>query len=86
MGRLPRGDFYFITDPCNGNQFADAEEDARNFSYFKPNKYDASSCLGGRFFVRVAEITDGGQREMFSTEFWLYPDVPFGSTLWINTP
>jgi hypothetical protein len=34
----------------------------------------------------VAEITDGGQREMFSTEFWLYPDVPFGSTLWINTP
>jgi hypothetical protein len=43
MGRLPIGEFYFITDPCDGDQVADAEEDAWNFSYFKPNKYDASS-------------------------------------------
>jgi hypothetical protein len=83
------GEFYIITDPGDDDQVADAEEDeeddARKFSYFKPNKYDAIVFLGGRFLHGVAEIT-GGHREMFSTEFWPYPDVPFGSTLWTNTP
>jgi hypothetical protein len=53
--------------------------------YVKPNKYDAMVFLGGRYLHGVNEIT-GGHREMFSTEFWPYPDTPFGSTLWSNIP
>jgi hypothetical protein len=53
--------------------------------YVKPYKYDAVVFLGGRYLHGVNEIT-GGHREMFSTEFWPYPDTPFGSTLWSNTP
>ena len=26
----------------------------------------------------------GGNREMYSSEMWNYPDTPFGSTLWMN--
>jgi hypothetical protein len=53
--------------------------------YLKPNKYDAMVFLGGRYLHGVNEIK-GGHREMFSTEFWPYPDTPFGSTLWSNIP
>jgi hypothetical protein len=53
--------------------------------YVKPQKYDAVVFLGGRYMHGVNEIT-GGHREMFSTEYWPYPDTPFGSTLWSNTP
>ena len=42
--------------------------------YLKPNKYDAVVFLGGQYLHGVNEIR-GGHREMFSTEFWPYPDT-----------
>jgi len=51
----------------------------------KPEKYDAMVFLGGRYMHGVHEIT-GGHREMFSNEFWGYPDIPFGTNLWTSIP
>jgi hypothetical protein len=85
MGRLPRGEFYFITDPCNGNQFADAEEDARNFSYFKPNKYDASSVWEdvSLFAWRKSPMVDSARCSALSFgSTRMFPlGEPYGSTL-----
>ena len=67
------GEFYIIQ---NG------EEDGER-TYLKPNKYDAVVFLGGQYLHGVSEIM-GGHREMFSTEFWNYPDIPFGTTLWTS--
>jgi hypothetical protein len=53
----------------------------RKTRYIKPDKKDAIVFLGGRYLHGVSEIT-GGHREMFSTEFWPYADLPFGTTLW----
>ena len=51
----------------------------------KPQKYDCLVFLGGKYIHGVQKIT-GGTREMFSTEFWPYPDSPFGTSLWTNDP
>jgi hypothetical protein len=53
--------------------------------FLKPGKNDAIVFLGGRYLHGVSEIT-GGHREMFSTEFWPYPDLPFGRNLWTAIP
>ncbi len=51
----------------------------------KPHKYDCLVFMGGKYIHGVQKIT-GGTREMFSTEFWPYPDSPFGTSLWTNDP
>jgi hypothetical protein len=50
--------------------------------YLKPNMYDAIVFLGGRYTHGRTQIT-GGRREMFSIDFWPYPDLPINQT--INT-
>ncbi|KAL3918054.1 MAG: hypothetical protein SGILL_004424 [Bacillariaceae sp.] len=69
------GDFYIIT----------GTKKPLTFQHVKPNRYEAMVFLGGRYLHGVEEIR-GGHREMFSTEFWPYPDSPFGSNLWSNFP
>jgi len=46
----------------------------------KPAKYSCIAFLGGHYYHGVLTGTSGG-REMFSTEYWAYPDTPFGTTL-----
>jgi hypothetical protein len=70
------GEFYIVTK---------GPGKYHNYQYLKPNKYEAMVFLGGRYLHGVNEIK-GGHREMFSTEFWPYPDAPFGSNLWSNFP
>jgi hypothetical protein len=70
------GEFYIVTKGPN---------EYRKYQHLKPNKYEAMVFLGGRYLHGVEEIR-GGHREMFSTEFWPYPDAPFGSNLWSNFP
>ena len=50
----------------------------------KPNKYDALIFLGGPYMHSVTEITSG-HREMWSSEFWPFPDTPFGANLWFGS-
>ncbi|KAG7374770.1 hypothetical protein IV203_013865 [Nitzschia inconspicua] len=71
-----------------GGEFFIASNDLkkkRKYQHVKPNRYEAMVFLGGRYLHGVEEIK-GGHREMFSTEFWPYPDAPFGSNLWSNFP
>lgn len=72
------GEFYIVSkeDPDTGDPTK---------RVIKPQKYDALVFLGGRYLHGVQQIT-GGMREMFSTEFWPYPDSPFGTSLWTNDP
>jgi hypothetical protein len=70
------GEYYIVTR---------GPDKYRNYQHLKPNKYEAMVFLGGRYLHGVTEIK-GGNREMFSTEFWPYPDSPFGSNLWSNFP
>mmetsp|Transcript_24373 Transcript_24373/g.55641 ORF Transcript_24373/g.55641 Transcript_24373/m.55641 type:complete len:436 (-) Transcript_24373:63-1370(-) len=51
----------------------------------KPEKYSCVIFLGGTYQHGVSTIS-GGFREMFSTEYWAYPDMPSGSTLWNADP
>ena len=69
-------------DDYEGGEFYIQNNDQEH-TYLKPNKYDAMVFLGGVYGHGVTEIT-GGHREMFSTEFWNYPDIPFGGTLWTS--
>jgi hypothetical protein len=69
------GEFYIITGKGKN----------RKYQYAKPNKYECMVFMGGRYLHGVEQIK-GGHREMFSTEFWPYPDSPFGSNLWSNFP
>lgn len=46
----------------------------------KGGKYTALAFLGGTFSHGVDTIK-GGSREALSTEFWYYPDLPFGVNL-----
>ena len=56
-------------------------DEAEKRTQLKPSKYSASVFLGGRYYHGVTEIL-GGHREMFSSEMWFNPDIPFGSNLW----
>ncbi len=53
----------------------------RTQTKLKPDKYSASVFLGGLYLHGVTEIY-GGHREMFSSEMWYNPDLPFGMSLW----
>lgn len=75
------GEFYINT----GDMSEEGEDDEKIRRYLKPEKYDALVFLGGRYMHGVSQIT-GGHREMFSSELWAYPDIPFGGTLWTSTP
>jgi hypothetical protein len=46
----------------------------------KGDKYSALAFLGGTYDHGVQTI-EGGTREALSTEFWYYPDLPFGVNL-----
>jgi hypothetical protein len=81
--------FAFSDDYEGGEFFILSKEDPETGDtarhVIKPRKYDALVFLGGRYLHGVQQIT-GGMREMFSTEFWPYPDSPFGTSLWTNDP
>jgi len=51
----------------------------------KAAQYTCIVFLGGAYKHGVLPFT-GGPREMFSTEFWSYPDLPVGHTLWTSLP
>eukprot|EP00934_Nitzschia_sp_Nitz4_P002300 Nitzschia sp. Nitz4//scaffold31_size150131//145303//147582//NITZ4_002856-RA/size150131-processed-gene-0.213-mRNA-1//1//CDS//3329547743//2300//frame0 len=71
------GEYYILSnEDSNGNV---------KKHILKPEKYDALVFLGGKYLHGVQEIL-GGVREMFSTEYWPYPDSPFGTSLWTNMP
>jgi hypothetical protein len=70
------GEFFILGENVDGSAYR---------RFVKPNKYEAMVFLGGRYLHGVNEIK-GGHREMYSTEFWPYPDTPFGSSLWSNFP
>jgi hypothetical protein len=75
------GEFYIIAKRKKSKN-----KDSDSYTeHLKPNKYDAVVFLGGQYLHGVEEIK-GGHREMFSTEWWPYPDLPFGSTLWSSIP
>jgi hypothetical protein len=57
---------------------------AEKSTQMKPSKYSASVFLGGIYYHGVTEIL-GGHREMFSSEMWFNPDMPFGTNLWSST-
>ena len=59
-------------------------DEAAKRTQLKPSKYSASVFLGGMYSHGVTEIS-GGHREMFSSEMWFNPDIPFGSNLWSST-
>ena len=73
------GEFYIMSMEEN------SATGAQDKHVIKPQKYDALVFLGGRYVHGVQPIT-GGMREMFSTEFWPFPDSPFGTSLWTNDP
>lgn len=78
--------FAFSDEYEGGEFYIISSEDEYGHSrkhVLKPQKYDALVFLGGKYLHGVQEIT-GGMREMFSTEFWPYPDSPFGTSLWTN--
>lgn len=70
------GEFFILTKDTDGEEFR---------RHIKPPKYGALVFLGGQYLHGVEEIY-GGHREMYSTEYWPYPDTPFGSNLWSNYP
>ena len=72
-------------DDYKGGEYFIYVDDRKTKKILKPAKYGAMVFLGGRNMHGVQEI-NGGHREMFSTEWWNYPDTPFGSTLWTNIP
>jgi hypothetical protein len=74
------GEFYI-----RSHEDPEGETDETTTHTVKPQKYDALVFLGGKYVHGVQQIT-GGMREMFSTEFWPYPDSPFGTSLWTNEP
>ncbi len=79
---------YAFSDDYEGGEFyilskEDPETGKRKKHLFKPKQYDALVFLGGKYLHGVQQIT-AGLREMFSTEFWPYPDSPFGTSLWTN--
>jgi len=61
-----------------GGEFFIIDEESNKY-HMKPNKYSCLVFLGGKYFHGVT--TNSGNREMFSTEYWAYPDTPFGITL-----
>eukprot|EP00588_Corethron_pennatum_P009504 CAMPEP_0194266848 /NCGR_PEP_ID=MMETSP0169-20130528/1611_1 /TAXON_ID=218684 /ORGANISM="Corethron pennatum, Strain L29A3" /LENGTH=735 /DNA_ID=CAMNT_0039007623 /DNA_START=185 /DNA_END=2392 /DNA_ORIENTATION=- len=61
-----------------GGDFFIIDNDSNTYN-MKPNKYSCLVFLGGKYFHGVT--TNSGNREMFSTEYWAYPDTPFGITL-----
>mmetsp|Transcript_26645 Transcript_26645/g.63514 ORF Transcript_26645/g.63514 Transcript_26645/m.63514 type:complete len:838 (-) Transcript_26645:227-2740(-) len=70
------GEFFILTKNIDGSEYR---------KHIKPPKFGALVFLGGQYLHGVEEIF-GGHREMYSTEFWPYPDTPFGSNLWSNYP
>lgn len=81
---------YAFSDDYEGGEFyilsnEESENGEKTKHVIKPRKYDALVFLGGKYLHGVQQIT-GGMREMFSTEFWPYPDSPFGTSLWNNDP
>lgn len=81
---------FAFSDDYEGGEFyiyskEDPETGEKAKHVIKPQKYDALVFLGGKHLHGVQQIT-GGAREMFSTEFWPYPDSPFGTSLWTNEP
>lgn len=80
---------FAFSDEYEGGEFyiwSNEDDDGeRQKHVVKPQKYDAVVFLGGKYLHGVQQIR-GGMREMFSTEFWPYPDSPFGTSLWTNEP
>jgi hypothetical protein len=75
---------YAFSDEYQGGEFY-IISNGGDRHVIKPQKYDCVVFLGGKYIHGVQQIT-GGTREMFSTEFWPYPDSPFGTSLWTNDP
>ena len=75
---------FAFSDEYQGGEFYIVSKGG-NRHVIKPQKYDCLVFLGGKYIHGVQKIT-GGTREMFSTEFWPYPDSPFGTSLWTNDP
>lgn len=80
---------FAFSDDYGGGEFyiwSNERDDEKRIKHvLKPNKHDALVFLGGKYLHGVQQITSG-MREMFSTEFWPYPDSPFGTSLWTNEP
>jgi len=74
---------YAFTDDYVGGEFYVVDHSGGQRHRFKPDRYDALVFLGGRYEHGVDEIVEG-EREMFSSELWAYPDTPFGRTLWTS--
>lgn len=64
-----------------GGAFYIADKFLGDYYNIRPDQYSALAFLGGTFSHGVDPITPGGQREALSTEFWYYPDLPFGVNL-----
>lgn len=75
---------YAFSDEYKGGEFYIISQGGERH-VIKPQKYDCIVFLGGKYLHGVQQIS-GGTREMFSTEFWPYPDSPFGTSLWTNEP
>lgn len=71
-------------DEYEGGEFYISDSQEITYS-MKPDKYSCLIFLGGTYMHGVDNIGPG-LREMFSTEYWAYPDLPFGSTLWNADP
>ncbi|KAL7564514.1 hypothetical protein ACA910_017673 [Epithemia clementina (nom. ined.)] len=74
---------FFYLKYGEGDLWGRGDTPPREQILLKPSKYDCLVFLGGPYMHGVTEMT-GGNREMFSSELWNFPDAPFGSTLWMN--
>jgi len=72
-----------LSDQYTGGQFYLIDDDDKYF--FKPPRLACLVFLGGEYEHGVTQIKSG-RRTMWSTEFWPYPDLPAGNTLWTSRP
>jgi hypothetical protein len=67
------------TDDYEGGEFY-IQDTSQRAQIIRPGQYSALAFLGGRF-VHGVETIHSGKREALSTEYWYYPDLPFGVNL-----
>ena len=72
--------FLSKADDYEGGEFYIQDRREEKYHRVKPDQYSAALFLGGSFNHGVDPIR-GGTREALSTEFWHYPDLPFGVNL-----
>ncbi|MGK3753635.1 MAG: hypothetical protein ACI8RD_005942 [Bacillariaceae sp.] len=63
-----------------GGAFYIKDKVLKEYHSVRPEQYSALAFLGGTFDHGVDTI-HSGNREALSTEFWYYPDLPFGVNL-----